>query len=94
MRQRKILFVDHTAVMGGAELSLLDLATAYSQTSKVLLFEDGPLRDRLEKQGVTVCVARVSTTLRDLRTSGSFKSLAIIPELWNIADLIAREAEG
>ena len=92
MIQRKVLFVDHTAVMGGAELSLLDLATVYSQTSRVLLFEDGPLRYRLEKQGIQVCVAKVSTTLLDFRASGSLRPVTIIPELWNIAGIIAREA--
>ncbi|PSP10670.1 MAG: glycosyltransferase family 1 protein, partial [Cyanobacteria bacterium SW_9_47_5] len=44
MKRRRVLFVDHTAVMGGGELSLLDIATAYRETSQVLLFTDGPFR--------------------------------------------------
>ncbi len=94
MKQHKILFVDHTAVMGGAELSLLDLATAYSQTSKVLLFKDGPLRNRLEKAKIQVSIAKASETILNLRTSGGLNSLATIPELWNIAGLITQEAKG
>ncbi len=93
-KQHKILFVDHTAVMGGAELSLLDLATAYAQTSKVLLFNDGALRDRLEKAGVQVSIAQASETMLNLRTSGGLNSLATIPELWHMAGLIAQEAKG
>lgn len=94
MKQRKILFIDHTAVMGGAELSLLDLATAYSSTSKVLLFEDGILRQRLEEAGVEVCVIPASSTMLKLKTSGGLSSLATIPELWQMAARIAQEATG
>lgn len=94
MKQHKILFVDHTAVMGGAELSLLDLATAYAETSKVLLFQDGILRERLEQAGVEVKVAPVSKTMLNLRTSGGLGSLITIPELWQIAGYLAQEAVG
>ncbi|MEY2833941.1 MAG: hypothetical protein RLZZ574_3200 [Cyanobacteriota bacterium] len=93
-QQRKILFVDHTAAMGGAELSLLDLSSAYKQTSKVLLFSDGTLRDRLQKAGVEVSVAQASATMLNLRTSGGLSSLGIIPELWNLSGFIAQEAKG
>jgi glycosyltransferase involved in cell wall biosynthesis len=93
IKQHKILFVDHTAVMGGAELSLLDLATAYADTSKVLLFQDGILRERLEQAGVEVKVAPVSKTMLNLRTSGGLGSLITIPELWQIAGYIAQEAK-
>ena len=84
MKQHRILFVDHTAVMGGAELSLLDLATAYADTSKVLLFQDGILRERLEQVGVEVKVAPVSKTMLNLRTSGGLGSLVTIPELLQV----------
>ena len=89
---KKILFVDHTAVMGGAELSLLDLATAYAKTSQVLLFEDGPLRKRLEEVGVRVNIARASKLMLDLRASGGLSSLFIIPEMWRMASKVARAA--
>ena len=94
MNQRKILFVDHTAVMGGAELSLLDLATAYAQTSKVLLFESGVLQERLQQREVEVEIAKVSTSILDLRASGGLSALTAIPELWNTAGQVSREAKG
>jgi glycosyltransferase involved in cell wall biosynthesis len=92
--QRKILFVDHTAAIGGAELSLLDLATAYAQTSKVLLFTDGPLQNRLEKAGIPLSIVRASKTMLEIRASGRLKSIAQIPEIWRIAGLIAQEGAG
>ena len=94
MGQRKILFVDHTAVMGGAELSLLDLATAYAATSKVLLYEDGSLRKRLQQQGVTVEVDKADATMLKLKASGGLNSLLSIPELWRIAGRVSRAASG
>ena len=94
MKQHRILFVDHTAVMGGAELSLLDLATAYRQTSKVLLFEDGTLRSRLQQQKVEVEIAQVSQKMTSLRASGGLSSLATIPELWRTASKISQSASG
>ena len=94
MGQHKILFIDHTAVMGGAELSLLDLATAYAATSKVLLYEDGTLRKRLQEQGVTVEVDKASTTMLNLKASGGLNSLASIPELWRVAGRVSRAASN
>ena len=94
MKQHKILFVDHTAVMGGAELCLRDLAVAYSQDSKVLLFQNGLLKDHLIKAGVRVKIAPASTRMLNLRTSGGLNSLATAPELWNLAGHIAQEAQG
>jgi glycosyltransferase involved in cell wall biosynthesis len=93
-RQRKILFVDHTAAIGGAELSLLDLATAYAQTSKVLLFSDGPLHHRLEKAGIPLSVVPASQDMLEIRASGGLRSLAKIPEIWRLAGLIAQEGQG
>ena len=94
MINRKILFVDHTAVMGGAELCLQDLAIAYSETSKVLLFRDGPLGDSLKGAGVEVSFTSASQGMLDLRTSGGLNALKTIPELWNLAETIATEAKG
>ena len=92
MPQRRILFVDHTAVMGGAELSLLDLASAYATSSKVLLLEDGTLRERLQKRNVAVEILAASAAMLNLRASGGFKSLTSIPELWRIAGQISKLA--
>jgi glycosyltransferase involved in cell wall biosynthesis len=59
----RVLFVDHVGAMGGGELVLVDMATAYRETSTVLLFADGPLRDRLTERGVQVEVIPGSRAL-------------------------------
>lgn len=94
MKPQKILFVDHTSAMGGAELSLLDLAIPYANGSKVLLFQDGPFHDRLKQSGITVKIVDASKSMLNLRTSGGIKSLAAIPEIFQLTEQIAREARG
>ena len=94
MKAHKILFIDHTSAMGGAELSLLDLAVPYTKTSKVLLFQDGPFHDRLKQSEITVKIVDASKSMLDLRTSGGIKSLTAIPELFKLTEEIAREAKG
>ena len=94
MKQHKILFIDHTAVMGGAELSLLDLASAYADRCKVLLLTEGILHERLEQLGVEVDIISASETMLNLRASGGLSSIVSISEFWRLADAIAEAAVG
>jgi glycosyltransferase involved in cell wall biosynthesis len=52
----KILFLDQSGQLGGAELCLLDLAKFYADRCLVALFEPGPLVDRLQQQNTPVQV--------------------------------------
>ncbi len=52
----KILFLDQTGQIGGAELSLLDILKPYRADSLVALFEDGPFKALLEQHQVSVQV--------------------------------------
>jgi glycosyltransferase involved in cell wall biosynthesis len=55
-RRRRILFVDHTAVLGGGEIALLNLARNLDRTRfdvAVLLCSEGPLVDQLREAGIT-----------------------------------------
>lgn len=52
----KILFLDQSGKIGGAELCLLDLAKYYSDRCLVALFEDGLFRQRLEQHQIHVQV--------------------------------------
>jgi len=53
--KKRILFVDHTATLGGGEVALLNLTRALSQghyEPVVLLFSEGPLVRRLAEAGI------------------------------------------
>ncbi len=81
----RVLFVDHASVLGGAELSLLDLAIAYRETSQVLLFDDGPFREKLEAVGVDVQILKAPSALLAIRASGGLSTLKVFPALWSMA---------
>lgn len=60
----RVLFVDHAGVLGGAELSLLDLAAAFGNRGEVLLLADGPFKTALEERGVVVHVESLGALAR------------------------------
>lgn len=63
----RVLFVDQSGQLGGAELSLVDIAHAYSDDSEVVLFEDGPFRKILELHHISVNVLKGGATLSAVR---------------------------
>lgn len=89
----RILFVDHAGVLGGAELSLLDIASHFRATSRVVLFEDGAFRERLERADVPVDVlaaARVVTQVS--REGGLWRDLQAAPAVLGLAWKLSRLA--
>lgn len=55
----RVLFVDQTGRLGGAELMLLDIAAARAEDSAVVLFQDGEFRTALEERGVKTQVLKL-----------------------------------
>jgi glycosyltransferase involved in cell wall biosynthesis len=91
----RVLFVDHTAQLGGAELSMLEIAKALSASSRVVLFEDGPFRHRLEAASVPTTVLPAPGQLNDVRRNGSvLAALRSIPGLIQQAARLTRVARG
>ena len=81
MSGRGVLVVDHEGGLSGAELSLLDLASAFRADSEVLLLADGPFRAALEARGVRV-------TVESLRALKSVKKETRIPGPAALADAL------
>ena len=94
MKRRKILFVDHAAVLGGAELHLLDIATAYQETSRVFLFADGAFKDKLEAAGIAVEIAQATESVLNVRASSGLEAVKVLPNLWQMAGKVASRAKG
>jgi glycosyltransferase involved in cell wall biosynthesis len=65
----RILAVDQSGVLGGAELSLLEIVKALRSRVEVVLFDDGPFRTALADAGVTVDVLDAGA-LRHVRKQG------------------------
>ena len=76
MRPR-ILFLDHVGVLGGGQLSLLDIARNYAASSRVVLFSDGIYRQKLDETGIQIDLFSMSANLRNVKRESGFLSSLI-----------------
>ncbi|CAB3768507.1 glycosyltransferase family 4 protein [Paraburkholderia solisilvae] len=65
----RVLAVDQSGVLGGAELSLLEIVKTLRARMDVVLFDDGPFRAALDRAGVPATVLDAGAT-RDMRKQG------------------------
>jgi glycosyltransferase involved in cell wall biosynthesis len=64
----RVVYLDHVAVLSGGELALLRLLRALPNVeAHVILAEDGPLVDRLKREGISVEVLAMRERTRLLR---------------------------
>jgi glycosyltransferase involved in cell wall biosynthesis len=85
----RVLAVDQSGVLGGAELSLLEIVKALRARMDVVLFDDGPFRAALTRAGVPVTVLDAGAT-RDMRKQGG--SPPIGRALKSVASLVRTTA--
>ncbi len=91
----RILFLDHTAALGGAELYLLDLAPAFAPPGEVVLFEEGLFTAKLRAASIPVAVIAAPRALhRVARESGLAASLGAAPSLVGLAWRVAQKARA
>lgn len=90
---RRVLFLNHSAQLGGGELSLLDLAR-HMPDCRVLLLADGPFRERLAEAGVDVQVVTAATRVLALRRESRLGSVLALPALLRLACRVAAAARA
>jgi glycosyltransferase involved in cell wall biosynthesis len=90
----RILFLHHTAIIGGAELHLLSVARHFRETSTVVLFADGPFRHALETAGVQVHVFPSKWATQGTRRAGPHFSIRNVAAVLRLAWLTAQAARG
>jgi glycosyltransferase involved in cell wall biosynthesis len=90
-RDRGTLFVDHAGVLGGAELSLLDIASALGKRAEVLLLADGPFRPALEARDVRVTVTALGA-LGAVKKETRVPSPAALVDALGVSRAVARHA--
>lgn len=82
----KVLFLDQTGRLGGAELMLLDIAAARAADSEVILFQDGEFRSALEGVGVKTRVLRLGEEASAVdKQAGMVRVLRSIPGILRLA---------
>jgi glycosyltransferase involved in cell wall biosynthesis len=90
---QRILFVNHTGELGGAEMTLLPIAHRFRGKCAVALLKDGPLRTRLGDLGVEVVLIPGGSGMLGVTRQGSgVRSLAAIPAVIGAARRLARLA--
>jgi glycosyltransferase involved in cell wall biosynthesis len=80
----KVIYIDQTGQLGGGELSLLDWLAAVREKNHVILFEDGPFRERLEAVGESVEVIPVGGILSIRRGASPLSLAKALPAAWNL----------
>lgn len=90
---KKVLFLDQTGKIGGAELSLLEVVTPYRENCQVVLFEDGPFRERLERRQIPVQVLS-SAPIRARKESTFLQNLGSLTQLLPIVFQVATLSHG
>ena len=94
MRPR-ILFVDQSGVLGGGELSLLEIAKHCRDACRVVLLSDGPFRALLEEASVPVTVLAAPPALTGVaRERGGLRELRAVAPVLKLARRLAQLAEG
>ncbi len=89
----RILFVDQTAQLGGAELCLKDLVLARRAQDRVFLFQDGPLATILRSENVDVVTQAMGGGAEGIRKeSGLWKKLAAPKAVFQLSRAVAKSA--
>ena len=91
----RVLFLDHTGGIGGAELILLDVIKWHGAAGSVVLFADGPFRERLEEVGAEVRVLPAPGAVNRVSRKGKMvRNLRSGPGVLRLARRVARLSEG
>ncbi len=83
-----MLFLNHSATIGGAEFCLLDIAVHLRDSALVVLLEDGPFRPRLEAAGVQVHVVKAGA-LHKVRRDSTLPGISVVASLWRAGRIVA-----
>ncbi len=91
-RTTRVLFVNHSSVISGAEMILLDTVASW-RGAGAFLFEPGPLQPALAARGLDVTVARWGGGLSGMRRDSSLLSAApLLRRLVGVAMELAQAA--
>ena len=84
----KILFLDQSGKLGGAELCLVDIAKPYRDSCLVGLLADGPFKQALEQQHIPVQVL-TTKAIEVRKESGLAKGLGSLGQLLPVINRVA-----
>jgi glycosyltransferase involved in cell wall biosynthesis len=92
MSMPRVMFVNHTSMIAGAEFVLLDIVRHWRGAS-AFLFEDGPLSEAMKQRGLEVITSRWGSGLSEVRRdSALWKAAPLAGRLSAIAAELSRAA--
>jgi glycosyltransferase involved in cell wall biosynthesis len=91
MKGKRVLFVSHVGVCGGAELILLDAMRAF-EAPTLFIFEDGPLNARAAQAGAHVIVGGTGSLAKFRRDSALAMALPLLGRMARLLPALARAA--
>lgn len=89
----KVLFLDQSGQLGGAELSLTDVAKHFQDQSLVCLFEEGPFAEKLAVEGISWQVIQHKAPSIS-KESGIVQGLLSIRQLLPLVLAVAKTAQA
>ncbi len=91
----RILFVDQSGKLGGAELCLAHLAAHFREQCVVVLFEDGPFAQRLRQDGITVeILQRGQRNNKFTKGGGVLQAIRALPFFFILAWKLIRRSRN
>ncbi|MBN3853627.1 glycosyltransferase [Paraburkholderia sp. Ac-20340] len=90
----RVLAIDQSGVLGGAELSLLEVVKGLKAHIEVLLFNDGPFREALDAAGARVDVVDSGALRNVRRDGGAVPKLGVIAGIAGLVRETRRRARG
>lgn len=91
----RVLFVDQTGKLGGAELMLLDLAAARATSCQVVLFQEGEFRTALEENHVATHVFPLGHEAAGVdKQAGLIRAARALPSLLSLVLKLASTAHA
>ncbi|MEI6442187.1 MAG: glycosyltransferase [Nostocales cyanobacterium ELA583] len=88
----KILFLDQSGKLGGAELCLIDIAKPYGENALVGLFADGDFRKLLEENQIPVEVL-TTQAIKVNKQSGLFQALSSLGQIIPLINQVVQRAK-
>ena len=89
----RVLFLDHSGALGGAELYLLDVLRGFADTAHVSVFADGPFPERLAAEGLPHTVLGAGASVLSVTRGGALGTLLqAVPEVARLTWRVARQA--
>lgn len=87
----RILFLDQSGHLGGAELCLLDIAQPYGDSCRVALFSAGPFQQRLIAAGIPVSIL-AEQGIQVRKEGGLAQGLSSLGQLFPLIQQVSRLA--